>query len=166
MGDFNQPDVHFSNFGGPWRSSVISSWPKWLNSPCSIKQMLCWTSYSPARRGSLAMRRSRLWDGVIQDPEKGEQVWKQDHNLGFQESRLVLFRDFLGRVSWDKRTPWREEGPKKDYWSSRTISSKFKRGPFQWAESLEKILGSLHRWTKSWPNSSSKGTKRLVQSPC
>lgn len=31
--------------------------------------------------------------------------------LDFGKADFFLFRDFLGRVPWDKRTPWREKGP-------------------------------------------------------
>lgn len=37
----------------------------------------------------------------IQDPERREQGKKQDHNSRFQESKLALYKDLVGRISWD-----------------------------------------------------------------
>lgn len=37
----------------------------------------------------------------IQDPERREQGKKQDHSSRFQESKLGLYKDLVGRISWD-----------------------------------------------------------------
>ena len=105
-----------SNPGGSWNALMTNSSSKGQRSPWA--EVLCWTLFSPTRRGWWGMWSSRaalvavamkLWSSR----SLGQRGGCTASSLPWTSGVLALASSGICLVEYDGIKPWREEGPKK-----------------------------------------------------